>query len=216
MIGWIINWKRFLRMWYCSNLGITLAVALEGLGKAKETSVRLAGFPTQTLSNQSASEYKSTVASILCCSVLHCFRFIWDTRPPLWSSGQSSWLQIQRSRVRFRNYHIFWEVVCPKRGHLSLMSSIAELLGRESSGSCLENREYGRRDPLCWPHNILYPPKLALTSPKIGGCSVGIVRSLTVTHFYLPKISDAQGVAPSFHRHVNIKSVNEDGDTVTK
>jgi hypothetical protein len=24
-----------------------------------------------------------------------------DMRPPLWSSGQSSWLQIQRSRVRF-------------------------------------------------------------------------------------------------------------------
>jgi hypothetical protein len=23
------------------------------------------------------------------------------TRPPLWSSGQSTWLQIQRSRVRF-------------------------------------------------------------------------------------------------------------------
>jgi hypothetical protein len=23
-------------------------------------------------------------------------------RPPLWSSGQSSWLQIQRSRIRFR------------------------------------------------------------------------------------------------------------------
>jgi hypothetical protein len=25
----------------------------------------------------------------------------WSGRPPLWSSGQSSWLQIQRSRVRF-------------------------------------------------------------------------------------------------------------------
>jgi hypothetical protein len=26
--------------------------------------------------------------------------------PPLWSSGQSSWLQIQRSRVRFPEYQI--------------------------------------------------------------------------------------------------------------
>jgi hypothetical protein len=26
---------------------------------------------------------------------------IWGGRPPLWSSGQSVWLQIQRSRVRF-------------------------------------------------------------------------------------------------------------------
>jgi hypothetical protein len=25
----------------------------------------------------------------------------WAERPPLWSSGQSFWLQIQRSRVRF-------------------------------------------------------------------------------------------------------------------
>ena len=29
-----------------------------------------------------------------------CFR-LWDNGPPLWSSGQSFWLQIQRSRVRF-------------------------------------------------------------------------------------------------------------------
>jgi hypothetical protein len=27
--------------------------------------------------------------------------YIEESRPPLWSSGQSSWLQIQRSRVRF-------------------------------------------------------------------------------------------------------------------
>jgi hypothetical protein len=46
-------------------------------------------------------------------------------RPPLWSSGQSSWLQIQRSRV------------IPVR-------ITEELLGRNSSGSGLENREYGR------------------------------------------------------------------------
>jgi hypothetical protein len=31
-------------------------------------------------------------------------------RPPLWSCGQSSWLQIQRSGFYFRSYHIFWEV----------------------------------------------------------------------------------------------------------
>jgi hypothetical protein len=27
--------------------------------------------------------------------------YVEESRPPLWSSGQSSWLQIQRSRVRF-------------------------------------------------------------------------------------------------------------------
>jgi hypothetical protein len=34
-----------------------------------------------------------------------------------------------------------------KRGPLSLMSTIKELLERKSSDSALEIREYGRRDP---------------------------------------------------------------------
>jgi hypothetical protein len=34
-----------------------------------------------------------------------------------------------------------------ERGPLSLVSTIEELLERKSSGSGLENREYGRRDP---------------------------------------------------------------------
>jgi hypothetical protein len=41
--------------------------------------------------------------------------------PPLWSSGQSSWLQIQ----------IFWEVVGLERGPLSLVKIIEELLERK-------------------------------------------------------------------------------------
>jgi hypothetical protein len=43
----------------------------------------------------------------------------------------------------------------------------------------LENREYGCRDPLCWPQNTLYPQKLTPTSPTSGGRSVRIVRSRT-------------------------------------
>jgi hypothetical protein len=34
-----------------------------------------------------------------------------------------------------------------ERGPLSLVSTTEELLGRKSSGSCLENRDYSRRDP---------------------------------------------------------------------
>jgi hypothetical protein len=34
-----------------------------------------------------------------------------------------------------------------KRGALSLVSTTEELLERKSSGSGLENREYGSRDP---------------------------------------------------------------------
>jgi hypothetical protein len=56
------------------------------------------------------------------------------------------------------------------------MSTIEELLGRNSSGSSLENREYDRGDPLRWPRNTLYLQKLAQTSPTIGGRSVGMVR----------------------------------------
>jgi hypothetical protein len=43
----------------------------------------------------------------------------------------------------------------------------------------LENREYGRRDPLRWACDTLYPQKLELISPTSGGRSVGVVRSWT-------------------------------------
>jgi hypothetical protein len=67
-------------------------------------------------------------------------------RLPLWSSGQSSWLQIQRSGFDSRHYQIFWEVEGLERGPLSLMTTTEKLLGRKSSGSGLESREYSRRD----------------------------------------------------------------------
>jgi hypothetical protein len=105
--------------------------------------------------------------------------YVEESRPLLWSRGQSYWLQIQRSAFDSRHYQIFWEVVGLERGPLSLVSTIEELLERKSSGSGLENREYGSRDQSRWPHGTLYPQKLALTSPTSGGRSVGIVRSRT-------------------------------------
>jgi hypothetical protein len=53
-------------------------------------------------------------------------------RPLLWSSDQSSWLRSTGLEP----------------GPLNLVSSIDELLGRNSSGSGLENREHGLRDPV--------------------------------------------------------------------
>jgi hypothetical protein len=70
--------------------------------------------------------------------------YVEESRPPLWSSGRSSWLQIQRSGFDSRHYQIFW-VVSLERGALILVSTIEELLERKSSGSGLENREYGCR-----------------------------------------------------------------------
>jgi hypothetical protein len=78
-----------------------------------------------------------------------------------------------------RRHQIFWEVVGLERGPLSLVSTIEELLGRYSSSSGLENREYSRGDPLRWPRDTLYPQKLALTSPTSDSRSVGIVRPQT-------------------------------------
>jgi hypothetical protein len=49
----------------------------------------------------------------------------------------------------------------------------------KSSGSCLENGEYGRRDPSRWPRGTLYPQKLAIISLTSGSRSVGIVRLRT-------------------------------------
>jgi hypothetical protein len=70
-------------------------------------------------------------------------------------SGQSSCLHIQRSRFDSQRYQIFWEVVGLERGPLSLVSTIEELLERESSGSGLEICEYGHRDPSRWPRGTL-------------------------------------------------------------
>jgi hypothetical protein len=99
--------------------------------------------------------------------------------PPLWSSGQSSWLQTQRSGFDSQLYQIFWEVVGVKRDPLSLVSTMDELLERKRRVSGLENRNYSRRDQSRWPHGTFYPQNLALTSPTSGGRSVGIVRSRT-------------------------------------
>jgi hypothetical protein len=68
-----------------------------------------------------------------------------ERRPPLLPNGQSSWLQIQRSGFDSRSYQIFREVVGLERGPTSPVSTIEELLGKNSIGSCLESREYSRR-----------------------------------------------------------------------
>jgi hypothetical protein len=66
------------------------------------------------------------------------------------------------------------------------VSTTEELLGRNSSGSDLENREYGRGNPLRSPRDTIYPQKFALTSPTSGGHSVGIVGSRTkATEFFI-------------------------------
>jgi hypothetical protein len=122
-----------------------------------------------TLIDGTAGIYRTELAAKVAISVSSCPSFktkifrcessfmgqtIWRG-PPLWSSGQSSWLQIQRSGFDSPRYQICWEAVGLERGPLRLMSTIEELLGRKSSGSGLEIREYGRRDPSRWPRGTL-------------------------------------------------------------
>jgi hypothetical protein len=104
--------------------------------------------------------------------------------PPLWSSGQSFWLQIQRPGFDSRHYQKknSWSGTGSTQPHEYNWGAT----WLKSSGSCLENREYVRRDPSRWPRWTLYPQKLAITSPTIGGRSVGIVFSWSQTmEFFL-------------------------------
>jgi hypothetical protein len=59
--------------------------------------------------------------------ILHWSESLW---PPLWSSGQSSWLQIRRSGFDSRHYQKK-KVVSLERSPLSLVSTTEELLDRK-------------------------------------------------------------------------------------
>jgi hypothetical protein len=50
-------------------------------------------------------------------------------RPPLWSYGQSSWLQIQRSGFDSRRYQIFWEVLGLEKLALTLWTCGVHFVG---------------------------------------------------------------------------------------
>ena len=75
---------------------------------------------------------------------------IYLNRPPLWSSGQSFWLQIQRSRVRFPALLDFLSSSGLERGPLSFVRSIEELLEfKKKVAVPVQKTEInGRGDPL--------------------------------------------------------------------
>jgi hypothetical protein len=127
-------------------------------------------------------EVTSLTTNPLCfCYKSYLYMFL-ANRPPLWSSGQSSWLQIRRPGFDSRHYQ--------KKSSGSGTGSTQPreynwgATWQKSSGSCLENREYGRRDPSRSPRGTLYPQKLAITSPT-SGVARSVVRSRTQTmEFY--------------------------------
>jgi hypothetical protein len=112
--------------------------------------------PSLWSSGQSSWLYNGDVLCFLWGTNWIYICYVEESRPPLWSSEHSSWLQIQRSGFCSQRYQIFREAVGLERGPLILVSTIEELLGRKSSCSGLENREYCRRDPLRRPRGALY------------------------------------------------------------
>jgi hypothetical protein len=99
--------------------------------------------------------------------------------PPLWSSGQSSWLQIQRPQVRFPTLRDFLRSSGSGTGPLSLVRVTKEILGWKSSGSGSKNPRLTAVGVRCVDHASPSPQKLALSSPTSGGRSVVIVRLRT-------------------------------------
>jgi hypothetical protein len=66
-----------------------------------------------------------------------------------------------------------------ERGHSAFVSTIEELLGKNSSGSGIETDNTAKGNRHAYYATPLYPQKLALTSPTSGGRYTGIVRSRT-------------------------------------
>jgi hypothetical protein len=88
-------------------------------------------------------------------------------------------------RFDSQRYHIFWEIVGLERGPLSLVSTNEELLGRKSSGSGLEIREYGRREPSRFPRGTLCPQKVGSTNFADNRRSRTTVKWRCVDSYYM-------------------------------
>jgi hypothetical protein len=93
-----------------------------------------------------------------------------------------------------------------ERDPLSLVSIIEELLETKSSGSGLENRDYGRRGSAALPRGTLYAQKLALTT-LTSIRSVGIVRSRTQATEFIFVINVYNLVLISFYSLIYVPSL---------
>jgi hypothetical protein len=102
--------------------------------------------------------------------------------PPLWSIGQSSWLQIQRSRVQLPALSDFLRGSGSGKGFTQPREDNWGAVSRNWLLRSRKARLTARGDSLRWPRDTLYPQSLTLTSPTSCGRSGGIVRLRTTGH----------------------------------
>ena len=93
--------------------------------------------------------------------------FLLSRRPPLWSSGQSFWLQIQRSRVRSLALPDFLSPLSLVRASWGQLRSY---LNEKSSGSRSRKQRLTAVGIRCADHvTPLYPQKLAGLVVRVSG-----------------------------------------------
>ena len=80
--------------------------------------------------------------------------------PPLWSSGQSFWLQIQRSWIRFPALPEFLSSSGSGTGSTQPRDQLRSYLNKKNSGSRSRKQINGRGDPLRWPRDTPLPAKV--------------------------------------------------------
>jgi hypothetical protein len=129
--------------------------------------------------------------------------YVEESRPPLWSSGQSPWLlngdvlcflwgmnsiyicYVEGSRPPlWSSGQSSWLQIQRSSFDSRRYQFFWEVVGLERGplrGSGLESWKYDCRDPSRWPCGTFYPQNLALNWPTSGGRSVGIIRSRTQT-----------------------------------
>jgi hypothetical protein len=98
--------------------------------------------------------HKDTEPTVVALSVSIFVDSISSRMHILCSSGQSSWLQIQRAGFNSRHYQIFWEVVGLELGPLNLVSTTEEVFERKGNGSGLEIEITAVGDPPRWLRGI--------------------------------------------------------------